>query len=121
MRRGLKSLAVLATVVAGGALLSGCLEDQRIDQTRLRMQDDFGRAVTQDLAAQIANPDAGRDAGPPPPSNGARANLAVTRYRQDAVTPPSTIGASGTSSGTDAGAAPPPAPTAPTTAPTAAP
>jgi type IV pilus biogenesis protein CpaD/CtpE len=99
---------VLAALVGGSVLLAGCTES-RLDETRLRIEDDFGRAVNQDLAAQVANPDAGRDdSGPPPASNGARAALAQTRYRQDAVTPPSSVGASGT--GTSAEATPPAAP-----------
>jgi hypothetical protein len=106
------SLVVLA---GSSLLLSACA------QTRLRIEDDFGRAVNQDLAAQIADPDAARNEGAPPPSSGARAGLALTRYRQDAVTPPSTVGASGSNSGySDANAnnaaAPTAAPTAATTA-----
>jgi len=100
---------VLAGLAGGALLLSGCA------QTRLRIEDDFGRAVSQDLAAQIANPDAARDEGPAPPSNGARALLAQTKYRQDAVTPPSTVGASGSAAGyTNSGSD-----QAPTVAPTA--
>jgi hypothetical protein len=91
MNLRLKSWMLLTA--ATGILLSGCA------QTRLRIQDDFGRAVNEDLTAQIADPDAGRDQGPPPSSNGARAVLAVERYRQDAVTQPSTVGASGNAAG----------------------
>src|SRR5271170_7345877 len=86
-------LPILAVLTVSCIVLSGCA------QTRLREQDDFGQALSQDLAAQIANPDAGRDAGPPPPSNGARADLALERYRQDNVTQPSTVGASGSAAG----------------------
>jgi hypothetical protein len=97
-------------------MLSACA------QTRLRIEDDFGRAVNQDLAAQIADPDAGRDAGPPPPSSGARAALAQTRYRQDAVTPPSTAGASGNATGnTGSPDAAPAAPATPMSSPTSGP
>jgi hypothetical protein len=104
MRLRLNSCLVLAALAGGAVLLSGCA------QTRLRIQDDFGRAVSQDLAAQIADPDAGRDAGPPPPSSGARAVLAQTRYRTDTVTPPSTVGASGAAAGyTNSGSAEAPA------------
>jgi hypothetical protein len=96
----LRSSLALAALAGATVLLSGCAE------TRLRIQDDFGRAVSQDLASQIADPDAGRNAGPPPPSSGARAALAQTRYRQDAVTPPSTVGASGAAAGYSNNAAP---------------
>jgi hypothetical protein len=98
---------VLFTALAAG-LVSGCA------QTRLRIQDDFGRAVNEDLTAQIADPDAGRDAGPPPPSSGARAVAAVERYRQDAVIQPSSVGASGSAPGYGANTAAQPT-SAPTT------
>jgi hypothetical protein len=89
----MKPRLLLAVLCIGAMLLSACA------QTRLRIEDDFGRAVNQDLVAQIADPDAARNEGAPPPSSGARSNLAMTRYRQDAVTPPSDVGASGTSNG----------------------
>lgn len=88
---------LLLAALAGGGALSGCVDNPA--QSKIRIQPDFGRAVSQDLAAQIANPDAGRDAGPPPPLDGARANLAVQRYRQNEVIQPASIGASGSSSG----------------------
>jgi hypothetical protein len=88
-----RPLRLLAALTVGSALLSSCAE------SRLRIQDDFGQAASQDLVAQIADPDAGRNAGPPPPSSGARAQGAEERYRQDQVIQPSGIGASGSSGG----------------------
>lgn len=93
MRSRAKSWILPVLLVGAGALLSGCA------QSRLRIEDDFGQAVSQDLAAQIANPDAARTEGPAPPSSGARAALAQTRYQHDTVVQPSTIGASGNASG----------------------
>lgn len=84
-----KPLLLLAACTVGSVLISGCA------QSRLRIQDDFGQAAAQDLVAQIANPDASRNAGPPPPSSGARAEGAIERYRQDQVIQPSGVGASG--------------------------
>jgi len=76
---------LLATMVAGGVLLSACADEKQL--TLDRHDSDFGRAVREDLAAQIADPDAAYK-GPPPPSSGARAALAQTRYQADKVTPP---------------------------------
>jgi type IV pilus biogenesis protein CpaD/CtpE len=89
------SQVALAALALAGGLLCGCENDPT--QSKIRLSNDFGAAVNQDLAAQIADPDAGRNAGPPPPGDGARAALAQTRYKQDKVIPPSTLGASGSS------------------------
>ena len=70
--------------------LSGCLVSQ------VHQRQDFGVAVSQDVVAQIADPDH-RYPATPPPSNGARAVLAQGRYRTGTTIPPvataSTIGA----------------------------
>ena len=77
---------------------------------------DFGAAFLQDVAGQVADPDAHYAGIPTPGSNGTRAELAQSRYEHDAVIPPSTVGAASTASisGTGAGvstqsSAPPPA------------
>ena len=88
--------ALIAFTAATG-LLTGCADNP--GQSKLRLSDDFGHAVNQDLAAQIADPDAGLKAGPPPPSSGDRAALAQRRYQHDVVIQPSTEGASGRASG----------------------
>ena len=89
-----KSRLLLVGAIGVAALLSGCANTPP-DKSQLRLSDDFGQAVSQDLAAQITDPDAGLHAGPPPPSDGSRADLAQQRYRHNAVIPPSTTGASG--------------------------
>jgi hypothetical protein len=89
-------LLVLAVAVLG---LSGCVRSE------LRISPDFGSAVTQDKAAQIADPDAHYTGLPAPGTDGARVALAQHRYETGKVIPPSTIGASsaGSASGFDNG------------------
>ena len=78
--RGKSALLAIA-VIGAGSLLGACA------QTQLRLDPNFGEAVNQDLAAQIANPDATWK-GPPPPSSGDRAALAQKRYETNTVIPP---------------------------------
>jgi hypothetical protein len=94
MNRPAKMCVLVAGLAVGSCLLSACVTTP-VTETRLRVQDDFGQAVSQDLASQIADPDAGLNAGPPPPSSGARAEGAQARYQADQVIQPSGIGASG--------------------------
>lgn len=63
-------------------------------QSALRLNPDFGYAVRQDLAAQIADPDAHYRGTPAPGSAGARVGLAQRRYDNNQVVQPSTTGAS---------------------------
>ena len=79
---------LLAAVVAGGALLSACADERQLSDDM--HASDFGRAVREDMAAQIADPDAAYK-GPPPPSSGERAALAQTRYKTDKVIPPVSV------------------------------
>lgn len=78
-----------AAVVLGSLALSAC------SQSYLRINPDFGRAVRQDAAAQIANPDAKYDGTPDPGSRGDRVGLAQQRYQTNQVIPPATMTASG--------------------------
>ena len=66
---------------------------------------DFGAAFLQDVAGQVADPEAHYTGIPAPGSNGERAELAQSRYEHDAVIPPLTVGAASTASinGTGAG------------------
>ena len=68
--------------------LSGC------NQSSLRINPDFGRAVRQDVAAQIADPDAHYEGTPAPGSSGPRVGLAQKRYDSNTVVQPSTTTAS---------------------------
>ena len=78
-----------AVIVLGGLALSACT------QSYLRINPDFGRAVRQDVAAQIANPDAKYEGTPDPGSRGDRVGLAQQRYQTNQVIPPATMTASG--------------------------
>jgi type IV pilus biogenesis protein CpaD/CtpE len=79
------SVTRILLLSAMAASLAACVESQPA------LSSDFGVAVRQDVAAQIADPDAhyGKTT-----SDGARAALAQYRYRNDKVTPPSAAGAS---------------------------
>lgn len=99
----MQRILTLGFVAAAAAGLSGCVVSQ------VHNSADFGAAARQDLVAQIADPDRSY-AGPPPPSNGAVAVLAQTRYRTGRVIPPvATASDIGISS---QGAPPEPAPAA---------
>jgi hypothetical protein len=80
--------------LAAGLLLSACT------QSALRLQPDFGVAVSQDLAAQIADPDAHYTGVPAPGSDGSRVSLAQTRYQTGNVIPPAAISSNGPSTST---------------------
>jgi len=83
----------LLLVAAAGVTLSACT------QTEIRLEPDFGSAVVQDTAAQIADPDARYAGIPAPGSSGPRTVLAQHRYDTDRVVPPSRIGATGQGEG----------------------
>lgn len=77
--------------------LSACAQNPT--QSEMRMSPDFGDAVRENLAAQIADPDphyAGTMA--PGASDGARIDLAQTRYQKNQVIQPSSTTASSKSS-----------------------
>jgi type IV pilus biogenesis protein CpaD/CtpE len=62
------------------------------------MSPDFGNAVRQDLAAQIADPDAHYKGTPAPGSDGERVGLAQKRYSTGQVIQPAAVTASGAAS-----------------------
>ena len=75
----------IAAILGAGTALSACA------QSRLRLAPDFGEAVRQDVAAQIADPDAHYAGTPAPASNGERTAIAQRRYVTHTVLePPST-------------------------------
>ena len=84
-----KTVFVIATMLG----LSACAQNPT--QSEMRMSPDFGDAVRENLAAQIADPDphyVGTIA--PGASDGARIDLAQTRYQKNQVIQPSTTTAS---------------------------
>jgi len=80
-----KSLLLLAALAGVGVIAAGCADEKAL--TEDMHSTDFGRAVKEDIAAQITDPDASYK-GPPPASSGQRANLAQTRYKTDKVIVP---------------------------------
>jgi hypothetical protein len=81
--------AVLAAAVA----LSGCF------YSRHQLSSDFGRAERQDLAAQIADPDAQYVGDPAPGALGSSVGLAQGRYQSGKVTKPTTATSGGNRGG----------------------
>jgi hypothetical protein len=79
--KAVRGLAVVGALAGCGAGLAGCVLPQE------SLSADFGRALHENLVAQIADPEAGYP-GPPPPADGARAALAMERYRAGKVTQP---------------------------------
>src|SRR5579862_5982575 len=90
IRTNVGRTALVLLAVAG---LTAC------SQSSLRISPDFGNAISQDVAAQIADPDAHYQGTPAPGSNGARVGLAQKRYETNTVVPPSNLSASGNTSG----------------------
>lgn len=76
----MRPLSVALIVVLGAWVVSGCVQAQH------HLSADFGLAVRQDAAAQVADPDAVYKARPP--ANGARVGLAMDRYQTGKVTEP---------------------------------
>ncbi len=88
MKRHIEHWSTLLGVLALGALASGCAT-QDYKAAKLAKQesdkfDDFGQALRQDIAAQIADPDAVYNALPPP-TDGKRMDYAQRKYQGDAV------------------------------------
>jgi hypothetical protein len=91
--------AMISTRTGSAAIaLLACLGLGACAQSSMRINPDFGRAVRQDVAAQIANPDAKYEGTPDPGARGDRVGLAQKRYQNNQVIQPSTTTASGSSS-----------------------
>jgi type IV pilus biogenesis protein CpaD/CtpE len=88
MRETLKAGFALAALIAAGGPLAGCAEDQahaaKEDLRSADQYEEFGHAVREDIAAQIAYPEP-HWTGPPPPTDGKRMELAARRYQSDSV------------------------------------
>lgn len=83
MRNEIK-IAALA-LVAAGLSLTGCAPKH--------LSPDFGYAVNQNLAAQVADPDARYRGDPAPGTDSARVALAQERYQTGKVIKPDNTGA----------------------------
>lgn len=96
------TLRTSTTIALGFAALAlgACVSAQG------NLSPDYGQSVKQNLAAQVADPDAAYRRDAPPAASGARTNLAQDRYNKGKVIPPAAASASkiGNSGGT---AAPP--------------
>jgi hypothetical protein len=78
----------LALRIGGLALLAGALGLSGCAVSRYHLTDDYGRAVRQDLAAQIADPDARYKGDPAPASSGLRTTIAQKAYEAGTVKAP---------------------------------
>ena len=77
----LRILARIGLLAACAAALGGCMIPKE------QLSSDFGRALHEDLLAQVDDPDRAHT-GPPPPADGARVGLAMERYRTGKVIKP---------------------------------
>ncbi|HWE48062.1 MAG TPA: hypothetical protein VG407_18745 [Caulobacteraceae bacterium] len=96
--REFSTTVMLAALLTGSLLLSACAE------SRMHLSDDYGAALKQDKAAQIADPDAKYRGDPAGGSNGSRVASAQDRYVNGKVTAPaaaraSSVGSSSSNSG----------------------
>ena len=92
-----RAVSRIALALAAASALSACAQNPA--QSEMRLSPDFGDAVRENLAAQIADPDAQYKGTPAPgASDGARIDLAQTRYQKNQVIQPSTTTASSTRS-----------------------
>jgi hypothetical protein len=89
--------AAMVIAVCMTPALSAC-------QSSMRISPDFGSALRQDVAAQIADPDAHYEGVPSPGSASARVSLAQKRYNtNDVIQPAATTASSKTLGGIENG------------------
>lgn len=96
----LRTSTTIALAIAALAL-GACVSAQG------NLSPDYGQSVKQNLAAQIADPDASYRRDAPPAAAGARTNLAQDRYNKGKVIPPSAASASRVGNSAGAPGAPP--------------
>ena len=72
----------LGAVLAASSLLAGCVSPQH------SLEPDFGRAVHNDIVAQVSDPEASHDRKVEPASNGMRSVAANRRYESGQVIQP---------------------------------
>ena len=97
----LRSAFVFGAVAAAGSLLAGCLSPQH------GLEPDFGRAVRNNVAAQIADPEPRYARKDEPASNGVRAAAAARRYEHGEVIQPATQSTSQVAAAASGGGGPP--------------
>jgi hypothetical protein len=91
----LSTRITLVASLAAPFVLSACT------QSTIRLQPDFGVAVRQDVAAQIADPDAHYTGTPSPGgADGSRVSLGQTRYQENRVIPPASTSTQTTTTST---------------------
>jgi hypothetical protein len=88
-----RKLAICAAVFGAGAAVSGCVYPD------LHLSDDYGRALRQDIVAQVANPEPAYTGVPAPGSAGSRVGSAQDRYHAGKVTQPASTSTSTVSAG----------------------
>jgi hypothetical protein len=93
------SMTRLALRIGAVALFTGALGASGCSVSRYHISDDYGRAVRQDLAAQVADPDARYTGDPTPASDGKRTASAQTRYETGTVRTPASTSTSSVSGG----------------------
>lgn len=97
MSAALTRNVIVAAVVGAAMAVSGCV------QSRMHLSDDYGQSLRQDVAAQVADPDARYGGLPAPGAQGHRVGLALDRYNRNAVTPPASTSTSSSSTGGGSG------------------
>lgn len=100
MSRTAERLRNAAWIVGASLVVAGCT------QSRLHISDEYGQAVRQDQAAQIADPEARYKGTPAPGSNGSRVGIAQDRYQHNAVIPPASMTTSTMNTGGGGGGSP---------------
>ncbi len=83
----MKHNRIIPAAILAAALLSGCAAHH--------ISADFGQAVRQEVAAQIADPDASYTGVPAPGSDGGRVGLAQKRYEAGEVATPQAAATTG--------------------------
>ncbi len=88
--------AGIAMLLGAGLLVSSCATERGdLTQSSLLLDSHFGQSVKQDLAAQVADPDARYAGTPAPGSDGTRVGLAQERYQKGKVLQPAATSVSG--------------------------
>jgi len=90
MKSKAKCLLLASCLILGAGILSGCASTAHgkkaaVDPFNSQF-DTFGRAVRQDIAAQVADPDPAWKGSPPPPTDGRRVEETQKAYHKEQST-----------------------------------